>query len=257
VDEGRALLLLLLLGSLTLHASLLALFRQEPQPYSSVGIPAVSVEIVLGAYTPAGVAQMPTPYETQESAPTADEMDSVKAPPVAESKADTGEVPAPQVDTELPIEGKGPAIQPNSERPAAKPTPQHAQTKPESAETESSKEKAKQPSPVAARSAPAANGIGRGRSYSDADYHGLVAAHLARHKQYPTESRARREEGTASIAFTIDGSGRVTSVRLARTSGVAALDQESVAMVRRASPFPAPPDSRSMSFTVPVSFHFR
>ena len=48
--------------------------------------------------------------------------------------------------------------------------------------------------------------------------------------------------------------GRVTSARLVRGSGVGSIDQEVQAMVRRASPFPAPPDGRPRSFTVPVAF---
>jgi TonB family protein len=46
----------------------------------------------------------------------------------------------------------------------------------------------------------------------------------------------------------------VTSARLARGSGIASIDQEVQAMVRRASPFPAPPAGHTQSFTVPVSF---
>jgi hypothetical protein len=37
----------------------------------------------------------------------------------------------------------------------------------------------------------------------------------------------------------------------------ASLDQEVEAMVRRASPFPAPPAGHAMTFTVPVSFQLR
>jgi len=35
------------------------------------------------------------------------------------------------------------------------------------------------------------------------------------------------------------------------------LDQEILAMVRRASPFPAPPDGQPKSFTVPLNFTAR
>ena len=81
-----------------------------------------------------------------------------------------------------------------------------------------------------------------------------MAAHLARYKQYPADARSRGDGGTASVSFTIGGSGGVTSVRLARSSGIASIDAEVQAMVRRASPFPSPPGARPQSFTVPVSF---
>jgi protein TonB len=94
----------------------------------------------------------------------------------------------------------------------------------------------------------------RGSSSNDSNYRGLVSAHLARYKQYPADARARGDRGSATVTFGLSGSGAVTSVRLARGSGVASIDQEVQAMVRRASPFPAPPDGRPTSFTVPVSF---
>jgi protein TonB len=49
----------------------------------------------------------------------------------------------------------------------------------------------------------------------------------------------------------------VTSTRLSRSSGDSALDQEAVALPRRASPLPKPPEgvgSSSIALTVPVHF---
>ena len=102
----------------------------------------------------------------------------------------------------------------------------------------------------------AANNVGVGRSDRDTNYPGLVSAHLRRHQQYPSDARSRGDQGTATVSFGLDGGGRVTSARLVRGSGVASIDQEVQAMVRRASPFPAPPDGRPRSFTVPVAFRF-
>jgi len=99
-----------------------------------------------------------------------------------------------------------------------------------------------------------ANNVGVGRSNNDTNYPGLVSAHLRRYQQYPADARGRGDQGTASVTFGISGSGGVTSVRLARSSGVGSIDQEVQAMVRRASPFPAPPGGRAQSFTVPVNF---
>jgi len=100
----------------------------------------------------------------------------------------------------------------------------------------------------------AANNIGVGRSDRDTNYPGLVSAHLRRYQQYPSDARSRGDQGTATVSFNLDGGGRVTSARLAGGSGIASIDQEVQAMVRRASPFPAPPDGRARSFTVPVRF---
>jgi protein TonB len=59
------------------------------------------------------------------------------------------------------------------------------------------------------------------------------------------------------VSFSIDGGGRVTAARLAGGSGNPAIDQEVVAMARRASPFPPPPDGKGRNFTVPVRFNLR
>jgi protein TonB len=90
-----------------------------------------------------------------------------------------------------------------------------------------------------------------------ADYHRRVGAHLARHRQYPALARKHRQEGHAIVSFRIDGAGRVESVTLSQRSGWDLLDSEVIAMVTRASPFPAPPSGQSLSFTVPVSFQMK
>jgi protein TonB len=100
----------------------------------------------------------------------------------------------------------------------------------------------------------AANGVGIGRSDASSNYPGTVSAHLRRYQQYPSDARSRGDQGTATVSFSLDGGGRVTSSRLARGSGIASIDSEVQAMVRRASPFPAPPGGAPRSFTVPVSF---
>ena len=100
----------------------------------------------------------------------------------------------------------------------------------------------------------ASRGVGRGSSASDANYSARVAAHLAPFKRFPAEARARAQRGSTMVSFALDGDGRVTSVHLVRGSGIKPLDNEVVAMVHRASPFPAPPGGHPKSFTAPVSF---
>ena len=57
--------------------------------------------------------------------------------------------------------------------------------------------------------------------------------------------------------FELDGSGNVLSANVKEGSGFEALDKQALEMVRKASPFPAPPEAlreRSFNITVPVSF---
>jgi protein TonB len=81
---------------------------------------------------------------------------------------------------------------------------------------------------------------------------------LERNKRYPSEARSRGEHGVARLAFSIDGTGRLLSSRIVTSSGSAALDAETLALVQRAQPFPPPPPELAGSeLTVPVSFNIR
>jgi periplasmic protein TonB len=84
-----------------------------------------------------------------------------------------------------------------------------------------------------------------------ATWRGEVLARISEFK--PSSNGA---SGTAVVAFTVDGGGRVVSASLVRSSGDSALDSASVAMVRRASPVPAPPPELGghVNLTVPVRF---
>ncbi|WP_420133301.1 TonB family protein [Rhodopseudomonas sp.] len=91
-------------------------------------------------------------------------------------------------------------------------------------------------------------------------YRQRLAAHLQRYKRYPAEARAAGQQGTATLLFTVGRSGQVLGASLARSSGNAALDAETLAMVRRAEPLPPfPPEltQASLRISVPVSFFVR
>jgi protein TonB len=81
---------------------------------------------------------------------------------------------------------------------------------------------------------------------------------LERNKRYPSDARARGEHGVARLAFSIDGAGHLISSRIVASSGSAALDQETLALVQRAQPFPPPPPELvGAEMTVPVNFSIR
>ena len=94
---------------------------------------------------------------------------------------------------------------------------------------------------------------GMSSSVSPASWRSMMMAHLNRHKRMPDGGG----RGTATVAFTIDRSGRVIGARLSGSSGNAALDQEAVALARRASPVPAPPANvggGNVLLAVPIRF---
>lgn len=108
-----------------------------------------------------------------------------------------------------------------------------------------------------AQAAPAAaapsQGASSAPSVSPASWRGTLLAHLNRYKRFPGGANP----GTVQVAFSIDRSGRVLSTRLVSGSGDAVLDEEAVAMLRRASPVPAPPaglGGSTIMLAVPVKF---
>jgi protein TonB len=81
-----------------------------------------------------------------------------------------------------------------------------------------------------------------------------VLAHLARYRVYPEQARERGIRGRTGVAFTLTGNGAVTAVSIASSSGAAILDQATLAMVRRAQPFPPNPAGGSASFTAGINY---
>ena len=118
--------------------------------------------------------------------------------------------------------------------------------------------KADTPSPKAA--APKRIDAVAAPKVSPAKWQSRVLSWLNRHKRYPSSAKSRRQEGLVQVAFTVDQGGRVTSSRVTRSSGIPALDQAALDMVRRASPVPAPPPeiaSSALRLAVPVDFSLR
>jgi protein TonB len=267
--------------SLFVHGALFAAFWREPEPLASIGEQVISIEIVVGATAPAGVAQAPgesdaqTPAEQPAEAQQEPEQKATEQPqdvPVASeerapeqtAKADTPIDPkaneAAKPDEQKPREAQPDTevalVPPPEEKPepkaAPKPVKNAAPAKEPRRITAPTQEHAQKQ--AKATPAAAANNVGVGRSDNDSNYAGIVSAHLRRHQQYPADARSRGETGTATVSFSLDGGGHVTMSRLVRDSGIASIDQEVQAMVRRSSPFPPPPSGRAQSFTVPVSF---
>jgi periplasmic protein TonB len=91
-----------------------------------------------------------------------------------------------------------------------------------------------------------------------ATWRSQIVTILERNKRYPADARARGEHGVVRLAFSIDGTGHLLSSRIVTSSGSAALDAETLALVQRAQPFPPPPpELAGGELTVPVSFSIR
>jgi protein TonB len=78
----------------------------------------------------------------------------------------------------------------------------------------------------------------------DADqFRQALLARIARYKQYPPDALRNHVQCTVWVRFLVDRDGRLLGVWVDQSSGQAVLDDEAVAAIRRAAPFPAIPSS--------------
>jgi len=88
-------------------------------------------------------------------------------------------------------------------------------------------------------------------------YGNLLSREVAKHKQYPKIAQMRGWQGDVELDLQIDGSGNLVSSKVRTSSGFEALDKQALEMVKKAAPFPLPPEAlRAKTFNViiPVSF---
>lgn len=208
------------------------------------------------------------PEQPTEPTPEPELTEPVQQPVVEEKP-----VPEQPVEDPLPEQPKPepPKEQPKKEQPKPEPPKEKLKETPKEKPRDKPKERAKpsQPQQSSEDSRAASQSQARARqsdrnaatqaasgasSASPATWQARLMAHLSRSQRYPPGTLSRGEQATAHVRFSIDASGRVLSVSLARSSGNSALDQEVVAMVRRASPVPAPPPGIQREIVAPIRF---
>lgn len=246
-----------------LHAAVIALAMSWYRPLNPPGmtLPAIMVDMapVTSAPQPTQLDLAPGPVMQQADAspPEAAKQEAVEeqiAPTPPQEKPDV--VAPPEQKQATP-----PKPEPVQAAPEQKPTP----VKPKVVRPDAKKPTQAAPAPrttatQAERQAPAASANSGASAAAVASYKQMVAAHLQRFKQYPPGAKAAGQQGTARVSFTLSRSGGVMSAGLGGSSGHAALDAETLAMVRRAQPFPPFPGDvkqSSMSFSAPVAFYIR
>ena len=100
-------------------------------------------------------------------------------------------------------------------------------------------------------------GTGRGNPDAFNAYIAKIVAKLNRLKKYPPAMASKRIGGIVTVNFTIDRGGNVISFRMASGSGQPALDEETIALLKRCSPFPDMPKELSqttINLTMPIQF---
>ena len=88
-----------------------------------------------------------------------------------------------------------------------------------------------------------------------ADWRLQMVERISRTKTFPTHASC--QEGIVKISFLIDRAGNLLSSEVAESSNIPAFDVEALAIVKRAHPFPPPPNGIGGAFltlSVPVRF---
>lgn len=214
---------------------------------------------------PAQPPEMPNAQEAAEAEPP--ELRTAEVEPQSELEAEDlpqsedGLIPPP-AET---VEAK-PEIEPSPVRERQEPRerPDNAERKKRLAEqarkVREDNRKAREKERQAAQSANAARGTGRSQASA-----GRVSASTGDIRNYGAVVRARIARnkpggggrGSVVIALSISTSGSLTYSRIVRSSGSASLDQDALAAVRRAAPFPPPPSGAApgqLRFTIPFQF---
>ena len=221
--------------------------RAEPMP--SKAPVAILIDMVAAPDKPQ-IDLAPGP-ETTES------IKEEETKPVETAKVEpTIELPKTEPQENAAVVLPPPMPEPAPERPKPKREPK-AHNKPEEKKKSQNSRASASPSFRAPRVATAAAqtaGAAQAMAVAPASWKGAVLAALNRHKRYPGGGSGT---GTAMIAFSMNRSGQVTSARLLQSSGDRVLDDEAVALPRRASPLPPPPaelGGGAINLNVPVRF---
>lgn len=203
------------------------------KPYDEI----VSAPLIVVELAPVAVAPETMPTETAPG-PEQVQASAEQPEPTPEEKEDVvaAPVPVPQM--------LAPETTPES--------------KPKSAPRRAAAPLTSKPSPAerhAHRASAPSPGAGM-HSNALPNWQSALMARLERAKRYPSE--ARGERGTALLAFSVDRRGGVHGARIARSSGSAALDRETLALAARAQPLPPPPaelTGAQIPVTVPLRYN--
>ena len=182
----------------------------------------------------------------------------IKKPEPPKPKVKIPEPPKPEIKKEpIPVTDKTPTTVPLSKPPVSV-NPKEEQVsetnpKPEANPTRVITKAADTPQETKTVNAPSPEKV----TSATNDYSSLLAAAIAKYKQYPKIAQMRGWQGLIIIELQLNPQGGVIYSQIKKSSGYDVLDQEALEMIKRASPFPQPPEAlRNKNFTVlvPISF---
>ena len=165
---------------------------------------------------------------------------------------------APEPEVVLPVARPIPEKKPEEEPPNEEvPKQQSAdQTTAAPLTTAPPRVDAPEPTPVAAPTPGASASVAR----VQASWEKALVKHLNQFKRYPDIARARGNQGDVTVQFTVDRTGHVIAARVLQSSGSSTLDEEALAVLKRADPLPAAPApiaGMTFDLTLPIQFRIR
>lgn len=83
-----------------------------------------------------------------------------------------------------------------------------------------------------------------------------VNGHVQRFRRYPEEAARQRITGAVRVSISISGSGGLAAASVQASSGYPMLDKEALATVRRAAPYPKPPEGFGGSARFSLTLRF-
>lgn len=83
-----------------------------------------------------------------------------------------------------------------------------------------------------------------------------VNGHVQRFRRYPGEAARQRITGAVRVSISISGSGSLAAASVQASSGYPMLDKEALATVRRAAPYPKPPEGFGGSARFSLTLRF-
>ncbi|MGO1693484.1 MAG: energy transducer TonB [Marinobacter sp.] len=250
--------ILALLAALLMHgaAVLAALWRPVHEPVMPPSAAPVVVSIAMLAAPSSEPSELPPgPQQVESAAAPPPPPTPTKPEPVQEVVPDV----TPEVVLEEVVEPVEPAREEDDVEVEEVADAEQKQFSESSADQSAPETTAPVSLPVEGEvaAAPAVGALSKRAADARVNWQNILQAHLAQRKRYPRRAQMRRQEGVPWVSFTIDREGRVLDVSLFRASGVKSLDKETVALVHRADPLPAPPPEvpgNTVSLTVPVEF---
>lgn len=254
-------------GALALHAGVALFFIWQPK--SQLSLPPAAAphafEIAMVAAPISQTSDLPIGEVQEKSSPTQQKRNQAQpekvipnVEPLENLKSDVAVKKQEKAENIEPEEIKSEETTPEEEAPQQENV--EGDSTGEQYVEESSAPVSVQAQEADVASAPMEGTVSEREFQARATWQSLLQAHLERRKRYPRSAQLRKQQGVPWVSFTMDREGNVSDVKLHRPSGVASLDKEVVALVKRAEPLPVPPEEVSgetLSMTLPVAFFIR